>query len=306
MKVCSFLPAATHMIYEMGLEKYLHGVTFECASDKPKIVRSHLEGNSYSSAEIDKIVSESANIGRSLYYVDTELLEEIEPDLVFTQDVCTVCQISTSVVQKAIGSLEKQPKIVPLQPSRLSDVYQNALAIATELGEEKAGLDHLALIQKRVRIITDKLREHEAVPRRVMIVEWLDPIYNCGHWTPDQIALAGGVDMLANPAGDSIVIPWDKVRKYDPEVLVIAPCGFTVERSLQEIDRLTSRPGWSELTAVKNEEVYVADSNYFTRPSTTLVDGIELLASLFHPHLFQVPEKSKNKVVPLTNKLISV
>lgn len=191
MKVCSFLPAATNMIYEMGLERYLKGVTFECPSDKPKIIRTYLEGRNLSSAEIETYVTESSNIGKSLYYVDMELLSDIAPDLVFTQDVCDVCQISTSVVQKAIGSLEKQPKVVPLIPRRLRDVYQNALTIALELGEEKVGLDYIASLQKRVRAITDKLREHQVEPNRVMIMEWLDPIYNCGHWIPDQISLAG-------------------------------------------------------------------------------------------------------------------
>ncbi|MBU8877386.1 ABC transporter substrate-binding protein [Bacillus sp. FJAT-29790] len=306
MKVCSFLPAATNMIYEMGLERHLNGVTFECPSDKPKVVRTQLEGKTYSSAEIETIFTESSNMGKSLYYVDMELLTAIEPDLVFTQDVCDVCQISTSVVQRAIGSLKKQPKVVPLIPRRLRDVYQNALTIAMELGEEKVGLDYLAELQKRVRAITDKLREHQVEPKRVMIMEWLDPIYNCGHWIPDQIALAGGVDMLSNPAGYSVVTPWEKVQQYDPEVLVIAPCGFQVGRSIQELGQLTNKPGWSDLTAVKNRAVYLADADYFTRPSTTLVDGIEILAALFHPHLFEIPETSKKKVLPVTEKEIIV
>lgn len=304
MNVCSFIPSATHMIYEMGLERYLQGVTFECPSDKPKIVLSHLDGNCYSSSEVDAIVSESKNTGKNLYYVNTELLSEMKPDLVFTQDVCDVCSVGTSVVERAIGSLEKQPKVVPLIPRRLRDVYQNIHTVATELGHEKQGLDYLASLQKRVRAVTDKLREHQADPKRVMIIEWLDPIYNCGHWIPDQIALAGGVDMLSNPAGYSVVTPWEKIRLYDPEVLVISPCGFKLERSINEINRLTSKPGWGELTAVKNNQVYLADSTYFTRPSGSLVDGIELLAALFHPTLFELPENSKEMMVPIMDKFI--
>ena len=306
MKVGSFLPGATDMIYQMGLEKHLDGVTFECSSDKPKLVRSRLEGNTCSSPQIDQIVSESAMAGKSLHYVDMELLEEIGPDLVFTQGICDVCQISTSVVEKAIGSLEKQPKVIPLDPKRLSDIYQNALTIATELGEEKTGLDYLASLEKRVAAITDTIRKHQAATKRVMIMEGLDPIYNSGHWIPDQVALAGGVDMLASPAGDSAVIPWEKVRQYDPEVLVIASCGFDADRSMEEMELLTNRPGWSELTAVKNNAVYIVDSFYFTKPSTTVVDGIELLAALFHPELFDIPEASKGKITHFTDKLVNV
>jgi iron complex transport system substrate-binding protein len=299
MKVISFLPAATSMMKEMKLDHLLNGVTFECPSDKPKIVRSYLEGHNYSSEEIDRIVTEASDQGKSLYYVDMELLESISPDLVFTQDVCDVCQIGTSYVERAIGSLSKQPKVVPLIPRRFRDVLQNAHTIAAELGEEQVGLDYLARLQARIDAVTDRLRQHQADMKRVMIMEWLDPIYNCGHWIPDQIALAGGTDMLANPAGYSVVTPWEKVLQYDPEVLVIAPCGFQVERSVQEIDRLTSKPGWNDLLAVKNKAVYLADAHLFTQPSTTLVDGVELLAALFHPDLFDIPEHSKAKVMQL-------
>src|SRR5580704_12961619 len=137
MKVCSFLPAATEMIYQMSWEKYLCGVTFECPSDKPKIVRSHIEGNNYSSWEIDKIVSQSKAEGKSLYYIDEELLQQISPDIIFTQDVCDVCQISTSYVEKAIFKLKKQPIIIPLIPRNLNDIFENAITIAKALGKEE-------------------------------------------------------------------------------------------------------------------------------------------------------------------------
>src|SRR5579872_5022922 len=123
MKACSFLPAASSMIYQMGLEEFLYGVTFECHSDKPKVVRSHIEGNTYTSLEIEKIVSESKQMGKSLYYVDEELLQEIAPDVIFTQDVCDVCQIGTSYAERAIFKLKKQPKVIPLIPRNLEDVY---------------------------------------------------------------------------------------------------------------------------------------------------------------------------------------
>lgn len=306
MNVCSFLPAATHMMYEMGLEKYLTGVTDYCDADLPKIVRSRLKDSHYSSEEIDKIVADASHSGKSLYYVDLDLLSKIQPDVVFTQDVCDVCSVNTSEIQRALGSLDQDTNIVPLIPKRLRDVYQNILTVATELGEEKVGLDYLAGLQRRVRTITDKLREHKAETKRVMLIEWLDPVYNCGHWMPDQIALAGGVDMLSNPAGDSIPTSWDKVQKYDPEILVISPCGFSVNRSVEDIEKLQSKPGWNELTAVKNNKVYLVDSDYFTRPSGSLVDGIEILASLFHPELFKVPSSSKEKILSVVDEKIMV
>lgn len=291
MKVCSFLPAATQMIYDMNLQEHLCGVTFECVSDKPKVVRSYIEGNNYTSEEIDKIVSQSKAQGKSLYYIDEELLEAISPDIIFTQDVCDVCQIDASYVQRSIYKLKKQPILVPLIPRNLNDVYQNAITIASALGKEEVAYHLLSELKKRTDKILDTLRIHNAPLRRVMIMEWLDPIYNCGHWIPYQISQAGGVDMLSNPSGYSIITPWERVKLYNPEVLVIAPCGFNVERAAKEIEILSSKEGWDDLLAVKNNEVYLADAEYFTQPSTRLVDGIELLAALFHPTIFKVPQK---------------
>jgi iron complex transport system substrate-binding protein len=305
IKACSFVPAATHMIIHMGLEELLYGVTFECPSEKPRVIRSHIEGNSYTSAEIEKIVSESRSMGKDLYYVDEVLLQDIAPDIVFTQDVCEVCQVSTSVVQRALYKLSRQPVIIPLTPRNLNDVYENAITIARALGREEAAYRVLAALKKRTDHITDILRKHKAPPKRVMIMEWMDPIYNCGHWIPDQIAIAGGVDMLSNPSGYSVITQWDKIRLYDPEVLVIAPCGFSVARALPEMNILFAQPGWQELKAVKEDKVYLADADLFTCPSLHLVDGIELLAALFHPQLFRMPAALKNKSIKCNHELIN-
>jgi iron complex transport system substrate-binding protein len=294
MKVCSFLPAATSMIQQMGLEGLLHGVTFECHSDKPKVVRSYLEENTYSSAEIEEIVSEAKRTGKPLYYIDEDLLQEIAPDIIFTQDVCDVCQIETSIVQRAVYKLKKVPQIIPLIPRTLDDVFENVLTIAKAMNHERAGIVLLDELKKRTDRILDTLRLNRAPLKRVLIMEWLDPIYNCGHWIPYQVALAGGVDMLSNPAGYSIITPWEKIRQYNPEVLVVAPCGFTIERSAVEIGRLTQLPGWNDLLAVKTASVFLADADLFTQPSTHLVDGIELLAGLFHPGIMHVPDHLKS------------
>jgi len=239
MVVCSFLPAATKMIYDMGLQHYLHGVTFECPQEalaqKQKVVRCVMEGKNYSSEEIDKIFSASKASGKSLYYVDEELLEQIQPDVIFTQDVCEVCQIDTACTAAAVAKLQKQPQIIALTPQSLTDVFNTVITIAKTLGEEEAAYVHLSSLQKRIDFIIDELRRTKTLPKRVMLLEWIEPIYNCGHWIPHQIAYAGGIDVLSNPSGDSIVTPWDKIVKYNPEVLVIAPCGFEVERTKEEI-----------------------------------------------------------------------
>src|SRR5579871_4696307 len=184
MKSCSFLPAATKMIYDMGLQHLLHGVTFECPqqalNEKPKIVRCVLEGKQYSSVEIDRIFSASKAQGKSLYYVDEELLQQIQPDIIFTQDVCEVCQIDTQCTAAAVAKLEKQPQLIPLTPQNLDDVFNTAVVIAKALGHEEAAYKYLASLQGRINNILDVLRQHRMPLKRVSLFEWIEPVYNCG------------------------------------------------------------------------------------------------------------------------------
>lgn len=300
LRVCSFLPAVTQMLYDMGFEEHLHGITFECPEqalrEKKPVVRCVLEGKNLSSIEIDALFSASKHQGKDLYYVDEPLLEEIAPDIIFTQDMCDICQIDTACTAAAVANLEKQPELISISPESLEDVFQSAVTIAKALGREEVAYDYLNRLHKRIDAVVDKLRAAKALPKRIMLMEWLDPIFNCGHWIPHQIAYAGGVDMLSNPSGDSIVTQWEKILKYNPEVLVIAPCGFTVERTLEELDILTEKVGWNSLKAVQDNAVFIADFDMFTQSSAnTLVNGIEVLAGLFHPEVFQVPEKLSKK-----------
>ncbi|MEO0331841.1 MAG: ABC transporter substrate-binding protein [Bacteroidota bacterium] len=304
IRACSFLPAATQMIYDLGLQDQLHGVTFECSVEarkaKPVAVRYLLEGKQYSSAEIDRIFSTSKAQGKSLYYIDQEVLQAASPDVIFTQDICEVCQIDVSCAAAAVAMLATSPALVSITPQSLNDVFNTLITIGQALGAEAVAYRHLAQLRSQLDTIVDQLRTHRATPRRVMLLEWMDPIYNCGHWIPDQIAYAGGTDLLAHPGGDSIVTSWDKIVRYDPEVLVIAPCGFTIKRSLEEMWCMTQQPGWSTMKAVRDQKVFIAEYDLFTQSSAAnLVDGIELLAALFHPAIFSVPTHLQDKCQPL-------
>jgi iron complex transport system substrate-binding protein len=307
MKACSFIPAVTRMIYDMGLQRHLYGVTFECPAEalheKPRLVRCVLEGKQYSSGEIDKIFSASKAQGKSLYYIEEELLKQIQPDIIFTQDVCEVCQIDTQCTATAVAKLQKQPILISISPENLEDVHSAAITIASALGEEEKAYDYLASLKARTDTILDQLRIHRMPLQRVSLLEWIDPIYNCGHWIPFQVAQAGGIDMLGNPGGDSIVTPWEKIVKYNPEVLVIAPCGFGIKRTKQEMRTLAEKPGWKDIKAVKSQQVYIADYDLFTQPSaSTLTDGIELLAGLIHPDLFTISPRLTSKYSPFLKK----
>nr|WP_299388984.1 ABC transporter substrate-binding protein [Allomuricauda sp.] len=295
LKVCSFLPAVTQMLYDMGLDDHLYGITFECPEqalqEKQPVVRCILEGKNLSSKEIDSLFSASKHQGKDLYYVDEPILEEIAPDIIFTQDMCDICQIDTACTAAAVSKLPKQPELISISPESLDDVFMSAITIAKALGKEEVAYSYLNNLNNRISQVVDALRSKRALPKRVMLMEWLDPIFNCGHWIPHQIGLAGGVDMLSNPSGDSVVTLWDKIIKYDPEILVVAPCGFTVNRTLEEMYLLTRKEGWNSLRAVQDNQVFIADFDLFTQSSAnTLVNGIELLAGIFHPDAFEIPK----------------
>lgn len=304
MKVCSFIPAVTQMIYDMGLQEFLFGVTFECPilarQEKQILVRCVMEGKNYSSTEIDTLFSASKAQGKSLYYVEEERLQAISSDIIFTQDICEVCQIDTKCTAEAISKLAHQPLLISISPNNLLDVFNSCITIAKALNKEEVACAYLSALQYRIDNIVDSLRLHRALPKQVMLMEWIEPIYNCGHWIPHQIAYAGGIDMMGNPGGDSIVTSWEKILKYDPEVLIIAPCGFETKRALEEIELLTNKSGWKSMQAVQNKSVYIVDFDLFTQPSaSTLVFGIELLAALFHPSIFEIKDPMKDKYISL-------
>ncbi len=293
MVVSSFLPAVTQMIYDMDLQNYLQGITFECPpkalQEKEVVVRCVLEGKNYTSKEIDVIFSNSKKNNESLYYVEEEKLQAIQPDIIFTQDVCEVCQIDTKCTASAVAKLFKQPELIPITPQSLQDVFDSAVTIATLMGHKKRGIDYVAKLQKRIDIIIDTQRKNRLSSKSVLLLEWVDPLFNCGHWIPHQIGLAGGIDLLSHPSGDSIVIPFDKIIKYNPEVIVVAPCGYNVDKSIKDMPFLEAYPEWKNLKAVKNNQVFIADYDMFTQPSaSTLVNGIECLFDIIHPNNLKI------------------
>ncbi|CAM1333298.1 ABC transporter substrate-binding protein [Tenacibaculum aestuariivivum] len=293
MKVSSFMPAVTQMIYDMGLQEYLDGVTFECPAialkEKQVAVKYKLEGQTLTSDEINTIFSKTKAEGGTLYYVDEPVLESIAPDIIFTQDVCDVCQIDTESVAKSAYKLAKQPILISITPNSLDDVFENALTIAKAMGKESVGIKYVQKLKDRIYNIVDTQRANRIQSKSVMLLEWIDPLFNCGHWIPHQIGYAGGIDLLSHPSGDSIVISWDKIVKYNPAILIIAPCGYGISQTMEDMRFLEDKPEWKSLKAVKNKQVFIADFAMFTQSSaSTLVDGIECLAAMIHPNYFEV------------------
>ena len=292
MIASSFMPAVTQMIYDMGLDHLLNGITFECPKqaleEKDVAVRYKLEGQDLTSEEINRIFSKSKATGESLYYIDEKIIEKISPDVVFTQDVCDVCQIDTACAEVSLFKLPKAPEIISISPNSLEDVFDNALTIASAMGYPQLGAEYVGKLRTRIANIVDQQRAARSVPKSVMLLEWINPLFNGGHWIPHQIGYAGGIDLLSHPSGDSIVIDWGKIVKYDPEVLVIAPCGYSMEKTKGDMQYLENKAEWASLKAVKSNQVYIADFDLFTQSSaSSLVEGIQVLAKIFHPDIFK-------------------
>ncbi|MEA2204710.1 MAG: iron complex transport system substrate-binding protein [Blastocatellia bacterium] len=289
-RIVSFLPSATEMAYALGLADQLVGVTHECdyppaARTKPVVVRNFLPVEEMSQAEIDAAVSQRMREGLSLYQVDEQLLQQIAPDLILTQNLCQVCAPSGNEVSRVLELLPEKPSILWLTPKSLAEIFDNLRELGQATGRLPAAEELIEQARARLEKISSLTRSLIDRPR-VFCMEWLDPIYCSGHWMPEMIAIAGGVDALARE-GDSVRIAWDEVAKWAPEVLIISPCGFNLDKVIEQSSQLPNYPGWADLPAVRNGRVYAVDANsYFARPGPRVVEGTELLAHLFHPDLF--------------------
>ncbi|HZF02077.1 MAG TPA: cobalamin-binding protein [Methylomirabilota bacterium] len=290
LRIVSFLPAATEMVFALGLGDNLAGVSHECdfppqAKQKPIVVKPALALDKMTLREIDIAVAERIGSGQSLYQVDEILLRGLKPDLIVTQNLCQVCAPSGNELTVALKTLGSKPEIVWMSPHSIEEIFQNIL----ELGRATNRLREAEKIISECRARLEKISSQTKNLSRpkIFCVEWADPVYCAGHWVPEMVEIAGGVDELARKGTDSVRIKWDGVRKYAPEILILSPCGFHLAQALEQISILKSLPGWAEIPAVRNGKVFCADANsYFARPGPRVVEGTELLAHLIHPELF--------------------
>jgi len=290
-KIVSLLPAATEIICALGLEKNLVGRSHEC--DFPKSVKqlpvcteaNFLDG--MSSADIDVKVKEILADALSVYTVKQEQIKALSPDVVITQAQCEVCAVSLKDVEEALENyLDKQAQIISLQPNSLDDIFNDIANIANALNAQQAGTELIESLQERVDIIKHKLKFIDSKPT-VACIEWLEPLMISGNWVPGLVDIAGGTTILAQEGKHSPYVEWDDILQQDPEIIVVMPCGFSIERTMREINLLLDRPGFASLKAVKNDRFYIADGNqYFNRPGSRIVDSIEILAEIIRPKQF--------------------
>lgn len=294
MRIVSLLPSATEIVCALGLYDQLVGVTHEC--DWPPEVKrlprvtSTLIPKDASSTEIDTLVRDQLRTQQALYTLDMSLLETLRPDLIVTQALCDVCAVADDDVHTAAQSLLTRPQVINLAPRSFGDVL-DCLRLVGSAAQVPARAEHV-IASLRARIDALAVRSAAAVHRpRVVLLEWLMPPFSCGHWTPELVQLAGGIEMLGRAGERSRALRWSEVEAAQPDVIVIACCGFDLARTQQDVIALASMPEWRRLSAVRNHRVYVIDgSHYFSRPGPRLVDSLEILAHALLPEIHPLPK----------------
>ncbi len=292
MRICSLLPSATEIVYALGLGDDLVGVSYACdypdeAASLPVVSHSLRNIKHLDSGEIDSLVQQARANNNPMYWIDEELLTRLRPDLIITQELCEVCAIASgSVFETAAKVLDYQPEILTIRPSGVDDILQNVCNIASAAGVPEKGREVRESLEARIKRVTGGVPSDGKRPR-VVCLDWLDPLRNTGQWLPEMSEMAGGEEGLATPRGNSREISWDEVRDYAPEYLMIMPCAFGPERSLQEArDKLTVLPGWDDLPAVRDERAFVFDGRIPSRHGPRVVDVLEGLAEVLHPERF--------------------
>ena len=295
MRICSFLPSGTEIVYALGMGDSLYAVSHECdypkdALAKPKVVRSRFGADKLSSQEIDLIVTEMYQRGERIYEVDEGVLGEAAPDLVLTQELCDVCAVSYEDVRHAASRLAYPPNVVSLDPASIGNMLEDIEMVGDLCGVPDAASTFIAALNERIDAVRSRASAAVSAPR-VACIEWLEPPIVAGHWIPQMVELAGGVDALAKPGEASRRITMEELAASEPDVLVLMPCGMTEVRAREEFEALDNMEEWLNLPAVSSGRAYFVDSgSYFSRSGPRLVDGLEQMAYMAHPDKFEKPE----------------
>lgn len=289
MRIASLLPSATEIVCALGLADALVGVSHECdypaevVAGLPIVTRSAIP-HGLSSAEIDAAVSTRLRNGESLYLLEEATLQQLQPDLLITQELCDVCAVAYADVCNLARWLPGNPQVLSLTPPDLLGIFADVQTIATATEVTARGERLISSLQSRLEKVKEAVKSR---PRpRVFGLEWLDPPFAAGHWVPEMIALAGGEEVLGRAGEKSFRVTWDQIFAAQPEVILLMPCGYSQAAAQKEWDALPKPVGWDSLPAVQQGRVYTLDANsYCSRPAPRVVDGIEQLAKLFHPEL---------------------
>ena len=310
MRIVSLLPSATEILFALGFDSEVVGVSHECdfppaARGKRVVIQSRIPKDA-SPAEIDRSVREYVSRGESLYAVDAEALEELAPDLIITQDLCHVCAASPDDLGAALARFSQRPEVLCLNPQDLGDVWRDILWVGEETGRGGAAETLLEKIGERLGQLEEAVAEAEQSGTsrpRVAFLEWLQPFYVGGHWVPEMIAMAGGHDVLGRVHTPSFRVTLEEIVSARPDVIVVSPCGYDARKAREEYLAMQHPEEWNAIPAVQKGRVFALEANsYFSRPGPRLITGLEALAKLFHPDI-EVPSEAQQGFIPITPQI---
>lgn len=303
IKIVSLLPSATEIVCALGLEANLVGITHECdypasITHLPRLTKSRISHETMTSREIDDHVRAQLDGHGSIYDLNEKLLHELEPDLILTQELCDVCAVSYKTVERAARMFDGDMKVVSLEPNTITDIFANIRTV----GELTDHIDEAESVVNRLAARLDALASQTAdleTRPRTFVLEWLEPFFAPGHWVPEQVTFAGGVAVLGLAGEPSTTTTVEEISDAQPDVIVLAPCGYFKEDVLRQLESTRFPVAWNELPAVKQNNVWTLDATaYFSRPGVRTVDGTEILARILHPEIFGAPESHQAVRVP--------
>ncbi|MGI0101263.1 MAG: cobalamin-binding protein [Nitrosotalea sp.] len=301
-RIVSFLPSATEILYELGVGDQVLAVTHECnypseVKAKPKVIHSVFDPEKMTSQEIDRKVVDLMKTGKDIYVLDEQVLKNANPNLIVAQGICDVCSPFTKEINKAVAILGVRPEVLILDPRSLGDILDNIIEVGKKVGKLGESQAFVHNLRARIKIIQHR---QKIVRPQVICIEWLDPLFTAGHWVPQMVELAGGINGISATGDQSRRMDLAEIVKFDPDIIVLMPCGFDVNRTIREYEKLADKEKWRSLKAVKQGQVYAVNANeYFSKPGPRTVIGLEILAKIINPDTFkdlQIPKNSIQKI----------
>ena len=290
-RIVSLLPAATEITAALGLMDQVVGVSHECdyppeANERPRVTRCPLHNAGLNSQEVDDWVRRALHEDGTIYTIDEPLLRKLRPDVILTQKLCDVCAVGYDTVARLAETLPGPPRVINLEPSRLSDVFDDIRRVAEVCAVPEHAEELIAQLSRRIEAV--RCRAYRIANRpRVLLMEWVDPPFCSGHWGPELVEIAGGCDPSGRKHQPSVQIRWQEVLDARPDIIVLALCGYDIDRARRDCEILRRFPGFDSLPAAQRGEIYVVNASaYFARPGPRIVDSLEILAGILHPTEF--------------------
>jgi len=289
-RIVSFLPSATELLYEFGVEDKLFGVTHECkypvtATLKPQVISSVINSDELTSNEINTVTCTLLRDGKNIFELNKKNLLNADPDLIISQETCEVCAAYTTQVKTALDILPRPPELYSMDPHNLKEIIHSVTKLGKILQQEKKALAITNSLQKRIKNIQNSKNKK---PLRVLAIEWIEPFFTAGHWIPEMIELAGGINLISKTGEHSRRMDFAEVINSNPDIIILMPCGFDTTRTISEYNSiLKNNRAWNSLNAVKNNQVFAVDANsFFSKPSIRTIEGLEILAKIIQPGKF--------------------